>query len=512
MKIISKLMKIIFSKFTISILILLLQLLLVYILFEFFFKYIVWIVGGTSLLSIILVLYLINSKTNPSYKIAWIIPILIFPVIGVAIFLFCHLEISSKYVSKQLNLERLKNREKLIQNSKIIEKLEKENNSLNNLSKYLYNTCYYPIYNAYNIKYFSNGQSKFEDLINELKRAKKYIFLEYFIIEKGYMWNTILEILKQKVKEGVEVRVMYDGMCSFLLLPYNYPQELEKYGIKCKMFFPIKLRLSLYQNNRDHRKICIVDGNFAYTGGINLADEYINKKEKYGYWKDTAIKISGQSVNCFIIMFLEMWNIDSKLKENYDNYINNIEENSSNDGYVIPYGDNPLDKYETGKKVYMDILNTAKNYVDIITPYLILDDELLSSIIYASNRGIKVRIIMPHIPDKKLVYYLGRSYYKDLIDNGVEIYEFERGFTHAKMFISDNIKAVVGTINLDYRSLYLHFECACYIYNNKVIKDIQKDYNKTIEECIKINKENIEKYNIFKRIIGRILRFLAPLM
>lgn len=325
------------------------------------------------------------------------------------------------------------------------------------------------------------------------------------------MWNTILDILKEKVKEGVEVRVMYDGMCSFALLPYNYPKILEQYGIKCKMFFPIKLRLSVYQNNRDHRKICIIDGNIAYTGGINLGDEYINKKEKYGYWKDTAIRLTGGAVNSFIVMFLEMWNLDLKKEELYDNYLNDIKSNDS-DGYIIPYGDSPLDDYETGKKVYMDILNTANEYVDIITPYLILDDELLSAIIYASNRGVKVRIIMPHIPDKKLVYYLGRSYYKDLINNGVEIYEFEKGFTHAKMFISDNIKAVVGTINLDYRSLYLHFECACYIYKNKVIQDIQKDYNKTIQECIRINKENVEKYNIFKRIIGRILRFLAPLM
>ena len=511
MKIFNKLFKLIFSKITISILILLIQILLLYIIFEFFFKYIVWIIGGTGLLSIIIVLYLINSKTNPSYKIAWIIPVLVFPVIGVALFLFCHFELSIKFVSKKLRNSRIKNKKYLQQDISLLKEVEKDNKSFSNLSKYLYDTCSYPVYKSSEIKYFKDGISKFESIIKDLKSAKKYIFLEYFIIEKGYMWNTILDILKEKVKEGVEVRVMYDGMCSFALLPYNYPKILEQYGIKCKMFFPIKLRLSVYQNNRDHRKICIIYGNIAYTGGINLGDEYINKKEKYGYWKDTAIRLTGGAVNSFIVMFLEMWNLDLKKEELYDNYLNDIKSNDS-DGYIIPYGDSPLDDYETGKKVYMDILNTANEYVDIITPYLILDDELLSAIIYASNRGVKVRIIMPHIPDKKLVYYLGRSYYKDLINNGVEIYEFEKGFTHAKMFISDNIKAVVGTINLDYRSLYLHFECACYIYKNKVIQDIQKDYNKTIQECIRINKENVEKYNIFKRIIGRILRFLAPLM
>ena len=326
------------------------------------------------------------------------------------------------------------------------------------------------------------------------------------------MWDTILEILKEKSQEGVEIRVMYDGLGSLITLPYNYEKELEKFGIKCKPFFPVKLELSLHQNNRDHRKICIIDGKIGYTGGINLADEYINKKEKYGYWKDTAIRIEGTSVNSFVVMFLELWNIDEKKEDNYEKYVNNINEKSNNDGYVIPYGDSPLDEYETGKRVYMDILNTANKYVDIITPYLILDDELLSSIIYASNRGIKVRIIMPHIPDKKMVYYLGRSYYKDLISSGVEIYEFKRGFTHAKMFISDNCKAVVGTINLDYRSLYLHFECACYIYKNKVIEEIQEDYNKTINESIRITEKEVDDYNIMKKTIGRVLRFLAPFM
>lgn len=507
----NKILNIFSPKLLISVVLLLLQILVLYIVFSIFYKYIIWIFGGNFILSIIIVLYLINSKTNPSYKIAWIIPILIFPVVGVATFLFCKLQLPTRFIGKRLKEERKKTQRYLIQDINITNQIKEENKEVYNLSHYIHSTCGYPIYNANDIHYFENGESKLKELLSDLKKAKKYIFLEYFIIEKGYMWDSILNILKEKVKEGVEVRVMYDGMCSFMLLPYSYPQELEKFGIKCKMFFPIKLELSTHQNNRDHRKICVIDGNIAYTGGINIGDEYINKKEKYGYWKDTSIKLTGNAVNSFTIMFLEMWNVDVRISEDYRKYIvdNKLKNNS---GYIIPYGDNPLDEYETGKKVYMDILNTAKNYVDIITPYLILDDELLSSIIYASNRGVRIRIIMPHIPDKKMVYYLGRSYYKDLINNGVEIYEFTKGFTHAKMFISDNIKAVVGTINLDYRSLYLHFECACYIYKNKIIKNIQEDYNKTVEESIKITKSDIEKYNIFKRIIGRILRIFAPLM
>lgn len=512
MKIVNRLFKIVFSKLTLAILLLIAQILVVYISFLFFYKYIVWIVGGTSILSIVLVLYLINTKTNPSYKIAWIIPILIFPVIGVTAFIFCHFQISLKYISKKLKKIRKNSQKYLVQDVDLYQDIKKNDISFSNLSKYVYSTCGYPVYNGSKIKYFKNGEEKFKSLLNDLKSAEKYIFIEYFIIGKGYMWDTILEILKEKSQEGVEIRVMYDGLGSLITLPYNYEKELEKFGIKCKPFFPVKLELSLHQNNRDHRKICIIDGKIGYTGGINLADEYINKKEKYGYWKDTAIRIEGTSVNSFVVMFLELWNIDEKKEDNYEKYVNNINEKSNNDGYIIPYGDSPLDEYETGKRVYMDILNTANKYVDIITPYLILDDELLSSIIYASNRGIKVRIIMPHIPDKKMVYYLGRSYYKDLISSGVEIYEFKRGFTHAKMFISDNCKAVVGTINLDYRSLYLHFECACYIYKNKVIEEIQEDYNKTINESIRITEKEVDDYNIMKKTIGRVLRFLAPFM
>lgn len=511
MNILNKIFKVIFSKLTFAIILLFLQIIVIYFMFEFFSKYVVWIFGGFNVLSIIIVLIIINSKKNPSYKIAWIIPILLFPVIGVAVYLFYKLQFTIKLIAKKLEYERRKNRKYLMQDKKISDKLLSEDKEVYNLSKYLYNCCGYPVYFSNDVKYFKSGENKFDDLIEDLKKAKKFIFLEYFIIERGYMWNTILEILKEKVKEGVEVRVMYDGMCSLVLLPYNYPSELEKYGIKCKMFFPLKLEFSVYQNNRDHRKICVIDGIIAYTGGVNIADEYINKKKRFGYWKDTAIKIRGRAVNSFTIMFLEMWNVDTKTSENYSDYVNHIDDITS-DGYIIPYGDTPTDEYEVGKRVYLDILNTAKDYVDIITPYLILDDELLSSLIYAFNRGVKIRIIMPHIPDKKFVYYLGRSYYRDLINNGIEIYEYKEGFTHSKMFISDNCKAVVGTINLDYRSLYLHFECACYIYRDKVIKQIQNDYNEAILNSSRVTLDDVKNYNIIKRIIGRILRFLAPLM
>ena len=285
---------------------------------------------------------------------------------------------------------------------------------------------------------------------------------------------------------------------------------LKEDGIQAKVFSPIKAIISTHQNNRDHRKIVVIDGKVAYTGGVNLGDEYINKKIRFGKWKDTAIKITGNSVNSFTTMFLEMWNIDSKNNEDYLPYIVSQEEKGK--GYVMPYSDNPLDNELVGKTIYMDILNNAKKYVYIMTPYLILDDELLNTIKYTAKRGVEIRIIMPHIPDKKIVYCLGRSYYEELLKANIKIYEYEPGFSHGKMFISDDDKAVVGTINLDYRSLYLHFECGCYIYQNEVIKDIKADFDKTFIDSIIIDKQNIRKYGLFKKIIGIILRFFAPLM
>lgn len=510
MKVLKFIKKIVFSRITIAILSLVIQLAIIMFLFLYFSKHIVWIFGGFGVISTVLVLFIINSNANPSYKIAWIIPLLLFPGVGVLIYLFCKLQISIRIMKRRLNKIKVSSKKYLIQDNKLLNNIKEEDKKLYNLSMYINKTSNFPIYKIDKIKYFESGLLQFKDMLEELKRAKEYIFLEYFIIEKGYMFNTILNILKQKAKDGVEIRIMYDGFGSLLLLDKDCPNSLEKFNIKCKIFSPIKPVISVHQNYRDHRKICIIDGKIAYTGGINIADEYINLKKRFGYWKDTGIKIEGKAVNSFITMFLELWNIDNNVLE-YNNYLKSNKE-SDNNGYIIPYSDNPLDEYEVGKKVYLDVLNNANDYVYITTPYLILDDEMLSSLTYASLRGVDVRIIMPSIPDKKLVYYLGRSYYYELLKAGVKIYEYKYGFVHSKMFISDDIKAVVGTINLDYRSLYLHFECSCYIYNNKVINDIKSDYVNTIKNSYEVTIEDIKKYSIIKRMIGRILRFLAPLM
>ena len=354
-------------------------------------------------------------------------------------------------------------------------------------------------------------------MLKQLEQAKKFIFLEYFIVDEGYMWGRILNILAQKVKEGVEVRMMYDGTCEFAKLPRSYSKKLRALGIKCKVFSPIMPMVSTHYNYRDHRKILVIDGKVAFNGGINLADEYINRIDLFGHWKDTGIMVKGPAVDSFTLMFLEMWNIDEKQEDDYSKWIGLADSQISSEetnysGYVIPYGDDPLDGEHVGKLVYMDILNHAEDYVHIMTPYLILDGEMETALIFAAKRGVDVRIILPHIPDKKYAFALAKTHYKALLKGGVKIYEYTPGFVHAKTFVSDDKKAVVGTINLDYRSLYHHFECATYLYDMPVVMDIKKDISETLKLCQEVHFEDLKKQKLSMLIMGKVLKVLGPLM
>jgi hypothetical protein len=515
MKILHGLFRLVFSRFTLALCSLALQIAIIFIGLSFFSEYIVWLFGGFTTLSIIVVIYILNKNQNPSYKIAWIIPILALPVLGVLLYLFVHTQVGVKAIHRRLLEERKMTKKFLVQNGEVVRKIKKQDELMASTVHYMHQVAGFPVYRGLNTCYFPFGEDKYQDLLMELKKAKKFIFLEYFIIGRGKMWDSILEILKEKVKENVEVRVMYDGMCSIVLLPYDYPKQLKKMGILCKEFMPIKPVVSTHQNNRDHRKICVIDGRVAYTGGVNLADEYINQKERFGVWKDNAVKIEGEAVDNFTIMFLEMWNVDSTSGyEEYGKYLGYSREVSElkMDGYVIPFGDSPLDNQAIGENIYLDILNQAKKYVHIMTPYLVLDYSLMSALIHAAQRGVDVVIMMPHIPDKKLIYYLGRSYYADLIQNGVKIYEYTPGFVHAKMMVSDDEKAVVGSINLDYRSLYLHFECACLFYQIKAISHMENDFQETLKQCQKIQLSDVFHYPLWKRAVGRVLRFFSPLL
>lgn len=464
-------------------------------------------------LSVIVVIFIINGDGNTSFKITWMLLILITPIVGTAFYGYMKMELGTTFLKKRLKDLSKVTKTYMHQDKEVLEELRLSKPANANLASYMTNQIAFPTCRNTTVKYFASGEEKFEELKKQLKQAEEYIFMEYFIVEKGLMWQEILDILKEKVWQGVEVRFMYDGMCSLYLLPTHYDKELRRAGIKCKQFNPVRPVLTSYQNNRDHRKICVIDGKVAFTGGINLADEYINVKERFGHWKDTAIMVEGEAVQSFTMMFLEMWNITEKREESYERYLMPKGSEMKRDlGFVIPYADSPFDEQNVGEHVYLHILNHAKKYVHIMTPYLIIGDDMLSTLQYVAQCGVEVIIIMPHIPDKWYAFAVARTYYECLIKAGVQIYEYTPGFVHAKVFVSDNDTATVGTINLDYRSLYHHFECGAFIYNNPVVWDIERDFQETLKKSQRITMQDVKNRNWMEKICGRVLRLIAPLM
>lgn len=534
-------LRIAFSRTAIIVVALLLQLFVFFASFYWLKDYSTVVYAAFVLLGAVTVVHILNEENNASFKIAWIIPVLVIPVFGTVLYIYINLQPGTKRIHKKLTKIEDEIRPYLAQNEETVQELQEQSAGEKGIADYLYHADNYPVYAGCKMKYYPIGEAKFADMIEQLKRAEHFIFMEYFIVAKSYMWNTILEILKEKAAQGVEVRMMYDGMCSLALLPYGYYKDLEKMGIQSIPFSQIRPVLSTYQNNRDHRKILIIDGKTVFTGGINLADEYINRIDRFGHWKDTAVMIQGEAVKSFTLLFLKMWHVakgkDSIPQEEIRKYTVEVWENTQADemrtdmesmrntdmqnmqdkklyagGYVIPYGDDPYGDERIGKQVYIDILNRARKYVHIMTPYLILDDEMITALRYCAKRGVETVIIMPHIPDKIYAYLLARTYYKQLLKYGVKIYEYTPGFVHAKVFVSDDIRGCVGTINLDFRSLYLHFECGAYMYSNDVLHDVEQDFKETLKQCQEITKESCDKYPKGKMLVGKMLRLIAPLM
>lgn len=511
-----KLLRIIFGRTAFVILFLVIQLTVLFGAFQWLSDHVFYIYGGFILLSTVVVIYIINKRQNPSYQLVWVIPVLVFPVFGALFYIFMEFQPGTRLIARRLEYLIKETKPYLKQDEAVAERLSEESRRVSHLAGYMNRFGGYPVYGNTYVEYFPLGDDVYPRLLGELKKAERYIFLEFFIIERGIMWNSILEILEEKAKEGVEVRVMYDGMCSLTLLPYRYPRELERRGIRCKMFSPVRPALSSYQNNRDHRKIVVIDGHTAFTGGVNLADEYINRKVRFGHWKDTAIMLKGDAVNSFLMMFLQMWNVTSQKADDFGKYLRKPDyrypEELDRRGFVMPYGDSPLDNETVGQHVYMDILNQARKYVHIMTPYLILDSDMITSLTFAAKRGVETIIIMPHIPDKLYAYLSARSYYGELLQAGVRIFEYTPGFVHAKEFVSDDQNAVVGSINLDYRSLHLHFECAAYMYRNQAVHQVEADFQDTLKKCQEITLEDCRRYPFWKRLAGVVLRLFAPLM
>ena len=513
LKKLKKLLRLIFGRTTLGTLFLLIQILVLFAGFDWFREYLIYMYGGSAMLSALVLIYIISDEGNSTIKLSWVVPILIFPVFGTLFYLFLTLQPGTRRINRRIEEVGTKLRPYLLQDPEVLAHYESISASGGNLVRYMNQYGRFPAYENTGVRYFPLGDDMFPVLLEELKKAEHFIFMEYFIVEHGVMWDAILQVLETKVAEGVEVRFMYDGTCSISLLPYNYPKKLEEYGIKCKIFNPIKPALSTVQNNRDHRKIVVIDGKTAFTGGVNLADEYIGELERFGTWKDTAIMIQGEAVRNFTLMFLEIWNVDEP-QETYERYLDasHCYGMMEGDGYVIPYGDSPLDHENVGELVYLDILNSAKDYVHIMTPYLILDHEMITALTYAAKRGVDVKIIMPGIPDKAYAFALAKTYYPELLRAGVKIYQYKPGFVHAKSFTSDDCKGVVGTINLDYRSLYLHFECAVYLYQVPQITEVEADFQETLKDCREITMEDWRNEKFITKLTGRVLRLIAPLM
>ena len=506
------LLHLVFSRFSVIVLLILLQLAM----YIFFYGWLItWLPFFSAFLvvfSVIMIIYLFNTGMDFSAKLTWMFLISVFQVPGAIFLLFTRMNVGYRKLERRERTLILQTRTAIPQSQDVLDALKKDGSGMDALARYLNRTGCFPIYNNTEVTYFPIGEDKFSAMIKAIEAAEKFVFLEYFIVEEGYMWGKVLELLVAKAAQGVEVRMMYDGMCEMSLLPSNYCRLLEEKGIKAKAFSPIRPVVSSHYNYRDHRKILVIDGETAFTGGVNLADEYINLTERFGHWKDTAIMLKGEAAKSFTLLFLQMWNIDEK-KPEFSQWLEGAVSAPKNpSGYVIPYGDCPLDNEKVGETVYMDIINRAKDYVHIMTPYLILDGELETALKYAAGRGVDVKLILPGIPDKKAAYALAKSHYKRLIASGVKIYEYTPGFVHAKVFVSDGCKATVGTINLDYRSLYHHFECAAYMYKTACIPEIELDFQQTLSKCREVTPRTIKNEKISYKLLGTLMKFFAPLM
>ncbi|UNM88791.1 cardiolipin synthase [Vagococcus sp. CY52-2] len=508
-----KLLKVISNRAVIIVLLILLQLGVLFAIVFRFQNYFVYFYTFYLLISSFVVIKIINSRSNPAYKIAWIIPIMLIPVFGTVIYLvFGRVRFSKKEKTK---MEVIQEREQLA-NERTVPKAKITDGNQNAIiqSNYLSKYGESSLFTHTTSEYYPLGEQAFEAMIEDLKKAEKYIFMEFFIVNDGEMWQTILDIMIKKAREGVDVRFIYDDFGCLFTLPHGYDKKLRKEGIKCCVFNPFIPVLSPIFNNRNHRKITVIDGKIAYTGGINLADEYINAIERFGHWKDNSIKLVGEAAWGFSLLFLSMWDFVNSTESRVEEFIPIYEANElpETKGYYQPYVDSPFDRETVGMNVYLNLINRATDYVYFTTPYLVIDNLLMEALCNAAKGGVDVRIITPHIPDKWYVHAVTKSNYAQLIEAGVEIYEYTPGFIHSKTCVVDGEYATVGTVNLDYRSLFLHFECGVWMYKTKGVDDVLQDHLETEKLSQLITLEEAKNVSFPKKVLQACLSVFAPLL
>jgi len=479
-----------------------------------FNSYFVYFYAMNIILSILAVFWVINKNSNPSYKMAWIIPILLFPIFGGVFYLLLgNHDALNRSRKNFLQLEE-NTKECMQDQTAVKEAIKSQSLNAYRQSVYIEKFALSGPYDNTETAFYGTGESFFDSLIEALKTAEHYIFMEYFIIAEGVMWDTILDILSEKAAQGVDVRLIYDDIGCILTLPANYVQKIRKLGIQCYVFNPFKPIVSISYNNRDHRKITVVDGHTGFTGGINLADEYINIFEKHGHWNDSAIRIKGEAVWSLTTMFLTLWENLSGDVQDYEQFHLPIPEGmgKNSKGFVQPFTDNPFDDEAAGETIYLNLIYKAKKSVYITSPYLVIDNEMIMALTSAAKSGVDVRIITPGVPDKSYVHAVTQSNYQLLIESGVKIYEYKPGFMHSKTFLVDDKYGVVGTVNLDYRSFYLHLECGVWMYQTESIEEMKTCYFEILKECENISLEQCKNIPFIKRIWRGFLKIFAPLM
>jgi len=487
-----------------------------------YFQYTNWIL---RILSIIVCVHVLNKHAKAAYKITWIFLNMLFPIFGGILYIFFNLQSNPRKFRRLIKKSIQNSRDAFYLSGNHLPDLLNTYPEFGPQAHYLQDYAGFPVYTNTRSVYFDSGEAFFQRVLKELEKARKYIFLEFFILREGVMLDPIISIMERKAREGLDVRIIYDDLGCFMSLPAHYRKTLREKGIKCFVFNPFKPILSSLQNNRDHRKIIIIDGKTAFTGGLNLADEYINAVDRFGRWKDAAIMLEGEGAWPFTLIFLQMWNLQPSTEGSpsaegapiaHDTYESLYPWKESPcevkpDGYVQPYADSPVDEENVGEHVYIQIINKAKKYVYINTPYLVIDDSLLSALALAAKSGVDVRIITPHRWDKWIVAMTSRSYYRQLISAGIKVYEYTSGFNHGKTFVCDDAIATVGTTNLDFRSLYLHFECGVVLYHSGAIQAIKDDFLRTIPVSHEVTLQECAR-NAFQRIFLDVLRIFAPLM
>ncbi len=469
-----------------------------------------WAYSVSMILGIITVIVIINRRGDPDHKIAWIVFILLFPIFGISVFLLWGGGRVMPHLKKKMQFCEAKTMRYLKEEDGVRDRLKYYDMFHSRQADYLSGESGYPLYDGTKTEYISPGEKLLPRLLEELKKAEKYIFIEFFILAEGEMWDEIHSILKEKAEKGLEIKIIFDDFGSIKRQRKGFINKLKAEGIEVSVFNPINPIMNIFMNNRNHRKIVVIDGKVAVTGGINIGDEYINREERFGYWMDSAVIIEGKAVKSFLAMFSSMWEFITGKQIKMRTHI--AEHSVTDDGFIIPYSDGPLNDRNPAERLYIQILNTAQKYVYIATPYLIIDNTMKNALCMAARSGIDIRIVTPHIPDKKYVHPITQYNYLELLEAGITIYEYTPGFIHSKLFVSDDKIATVGTVNMDYRSFVFHFECGAWICNNDSVLDVRNQFNDIFAQSKRITEEDWKKRGIKERVKQSILHIFAPFM